>query len=123
MTLFTDEQITQLVKNGEDPNPDKDHIPVARLKLIGNGASWLVCELNPDDEDTAYGLCDLGHGYAELRSFKISAIETIAEEMEKSLLKRDESFKGQFPISVYFRAACYYFGIVTKESLVKKFQH
>ena len=30
------------------------------------GATWLLTEIDPDDHDHAFGLCDLGQGFPEL---------------------------------------------------------
>lgn len=30
------------------------------------GATWLLTEIDPDDDDHAFGLCDLGLGMPEL---------------------------------------------------------
>ena len=42
-----------------------DHWPVVKLFTPDAGATWLLTELDPEN-DLAFGLCDLGLGYPEL---------------------------------------------------------
>lgn len=42
-----------------------DHWPVVKVFTRDAGATWLLTELDPDD-DLAFGLCDLGLGYPEI---------------------------------------------------------
>jgi hypothetical protein len=35
------------------------------------GATWLLTELDPEDPDIAFGLCDLGMGSPELGSMRL----------------------------------------------------
>lgn len=46
-------------KSGEDT---ADFSPVVKLFCPWSGATWLLTELDPDDPDIAFGLCDLGMG-------------------------------------------------------------
>lgn len=48
-----------------------------RLFTPNNGATWLLTELDPDDPEIAFGLCDLGMGSPQLGSVRISEIETV----------------------------------------------
>lgn len=47
---------------------DSDPLPVIKLFTPDAGATWLLTELDPDDPDIAFGLCDLGLGNPELGS-------------------------------------------------------
>jgi hypothetical protein len=38
--------------------------------------TWLLTELDPEDGDLAFGLCDLGTGFPELASVRISELES-----------------------------------------------
>lgn len=66
--LITDEQQALLLANGLASilNPDSDPVPVVKLFTPDAGATWLLTEIDPDDHDRAYGLCDLGLGMPEL---------------------------------------------------------
>jgi hypothetical protein len=48
-----------------------DPRPVVKLFTPGAGAAWLLTELDPDDPDIAFGLCDLGLGFPELGSVRL----------------------------------------------------
>jgi hypothetical protein len=48
--------------SGEDHDPP----PVVKLFTPDAGATWLLTELDPDDPDIAFGLCDLGLGFLSL---------------------------------------------------------
>ena len=75
MKLLTQAQITKLLKNGA--NRDQDHAPVVKLFTPDVGCTWLLSEIDPEDPDTAFGLCDLGLGFAELGSVSLSEIAAI----------------------------------------------
>src|SRR3569833_4454677 len=66
--LITDEQRAQLLANGRQSldNDDFDPPPVVKLFTPDADATWLLTEIDPDDHDHAFGLCDLGHGFPEL---------------------------------------------------------
>lgn len=64
MKLFTAAQMARLKKNGQDW--DADHFPVVKLFNPMGAATWLLSQVDPENEDLAYGLCDLGFGCVEL---------------------------------------------------------
>jgi hypothetical protein len=45
---------------------DRDPPPVLKLFTPDAAATWLISEVDPDDPDRLFGLCDLGLGFAEL---------------------------------------------------------
>lgn len=45
-----------------------DHVPVCLLALPFSDCFWLLSEIDNDDENVAFGLCDLGLGFPELGS-------------------------------------------------------
>ena len=59
---------------GQEP---PDHWPVVKLFTPDAECTWLLSELDPEDPDLAFGLCDLGLGCAELGSVRVSEIESI----------------------------------------------
>ena len=84
MKLLTNEIRDQLLRNGrltqqfqEDGNAEPDFIPVVKLFTPDAGCTWLLTELDPDDPDIAFGLCDLGMGFPELGSVRISELESV----------------------------------------------
>jgi hypothetical protein len=40
-----------------------DFPPVVKLFTPDAGTTWLLTEIDPDDPDRAFGLCDLGSGF------------------------------------------------------------
>lgn len=84
MKLITSEIKKQLLQNGEFARKGGDNSMAAAklqpaLKLFHAMAEccWLITEMNPDDHDELFGLCDCGLGYPELGYVHISELETI----------------------------------------------
>jgi hypothetical protein len=103
MKLLTQTQIKQLLVNGSDQNAGKDHKPVVKLFLPGTAATWLLTELL-DNNDIAFGLCDLGHGFPELGYVSLSEITSVTSPLGLTV-EKDISFYAEHPLSVYARAA------------------
>jgi hypothetical protein len=63
---------SQLLANGHQQQPVRgtdeeiDFEPVVKLFTPWGGANWLLTEIEPDEPDLAFGLCDLGMGFPEL---------------------------------------------------------
>lgn len=81
---------------GEDIDP----LPVVKLFTPDAGATWLLTELDPDDEDIAFGLCDLGLGYPELGSVRLSEIASVHGKLGLPV-ERDLYFTADKPLSAY----------------------
>ena len=66
--LITQEQHAQLLANGRRAmeQSDFDPMPVVKLFTPDASATWLLAEIDPQDPDRAFGLCDLGFGFPEL---------------------------------------------------------
>ena len=52
-----------------------DPVPVVKLFTPDANATWLLTEIDPDNPDIAFGLCDLGLGCPELGSVSLKEIE------------------------------------------------
>lgn len=105
-TLITDEQHALLLANGLEfiQNPDLDPVPVVKLFTPDAGATWLLTEIDPDDHDRAYGLCDLGLGVPELGW--VSLRELAAARGRLGLpVERDLHFRAEKPLSACARDA------------------
>ncbi len=96
MTLKFFRKYLQLINNAE--NTYKDHRPVLKFYTPLGGCVWLLTELDPKDFRTAFGLCDVGMGAPELGYVDFN-------ELINSGVMLDEDFEGQYPISVYTKAA------------------
>jgi len=79
-TLFTKLQKEKLLANGNASNDSEggiDHVPVVKLFTPDANCTWLLSELDPDDPNIAFGLCDLGMGSPELGSVFVSELEEL----------------------------------------------
>ena len=80
MKLITAEQRAQLIANGiaqrsaTNTGIALDFEPVVKLFTPDANATWLISELDPEDPDLAFGLCDLGLGEPELGYVRISEL-------------------------------------------------
>ena len=68
------------------------------------GCTWLLTELDPDDPDIAFGLCDLGMGFPELGSVRISELEAVRGRLGLPI-ERDLHFLPTKTISAYAEEA------------------
>lgn len=105
MILLTDKIREKLIENGQPENRDKDHAPVVKLFLPGTGFTWLLSELHYEDPDIAFGLCDLGMGFPELGSVRVSELESLTVMNGIFSVERDLHFEAEYPMSVYAYAA------------------
>jgi hypothetical protein len=107
MKLLLDSQHRQLLENGrinaERQNAGQDPIdfkPVVKLFTPDAGATWLLTELDPGDPDIAFGLCDLGVGFPELGSVRLSEIAEVRGRLGLPV-ERDRHFVADKTISAY----------------------
>ncbi len=101
MILLTPELHERLLANGR--LRDVDHVPVVKFFNPVGAATWLATELD-EDNDTLFGLADLGFGCPELGSF--SLIEMASVRLPFGLgIERDLYFEVTFALSVYAGAA------------------
>ncbi|MEZ5972596.1 MAG: DUF2958 domain-containing protein [Hyphomonadaceae bacterium] len=77
-----------------------DPRPVVKLFTPDAGATWLLTELDPDDPDIAFGLCDLGLGFPELGSVRLSEITTTRGKLGLPV-ERDLHFVAEKSLSAY----------------------
>jgi len=99
MMLLTQDIRTKLEANGSEQAKLKstgsegaDHMPVVKLFTPDAGAVWLLSELDPNDKDLAFGLCDLGFGCPELGHVRISEIEEVRGALNLPV-ERDAYFR------------------------------
>jgi hypothetical protein len=104
--LITDEQRAQLLVNGRATAECQhiDPVPVVKLFTPDAHATWLLTELDPEDGDTAFGLCDIGIGMPELGNVRISKLASIVGPL-KLPVERDLYFVAQRTLSDYARFA------------------
>jgi hypothetical protein len=114
MKLLTEEIRKQLLRNGavrreaEERNPwdgaTPDFFPVVKLFTPDAGATWLLTELDPDDPDRAFGLCDLGMGMPELGYVSITELESVRGPLRLPI-ERDIWFRPEKTIAAYAEEA------------------
>ncbi len=68
------------------------------------GATWLLTEIDPEDGDRAFGLCDLGLGFPELGYVSLAELTIVRGPLQLAI-ERDLHFLSDKPISVYAREA------------------
>lgn len=98
--LITDAERAQLITNGDSLDP----MPVVRLFTPDAHATWLLASLDPADEDTAYGLIDLGIGMPELGTVKLSDLGSIVGPHWQPVM-RDRYFQPMRRLSEYLLLA------------------
>lgn len=113
MKILTKEIRERLLANGRaqrvalrsmpEPTP-LDPRPVVKLFTPDANATWLLTELDPEDDDLAFGLCDLGLGEPELGYVRISEIEALRGPLRLPV-ERDLHFSATRPLSAYYDAA------------------
>jgi hypothetical protein len=119
MKIFTADQTRRLLANGRktatalaEMREPPDHRPVVKLFTPDAACTWLLTEIDPDDPDIAFGLCDLGMGFPELGSVNLSELRQLRGRLGLPV-EREFSFEAEYPVSVYARAAYRAEGIVT----------
>lgn len=111
MQLLPDQIKSQLIRNGEQTAQAIDHgddqpdfMPVVKLFTPDAGCTWLLTELDVNDPDLAFGLCDLGMGFPELGSVRISEIEDVRGPLGLPI-ERDMYFRAEKTLSAYAEQA------------------
>jgi Protein of unknown function (DUF2958) len=100
MELLTPPLRKRLLANGAHRG---DHVPVVKFFNPLGAATWLVTELDTD-EDTLFGLADLGLGCPELGSVSLSELASVRLPLGLGIA-RDLHFAARHPLSVYAAAA------------------
>jgi hypothetical protein len=108
--LLTQAQRAQLLDNGRRQaavkgTPDEiDFAPVVKLFDPCGAGTWLLTEIEPDDHDVAWGLCDLGMGFPEFGTVSLSELASIKGRLGLGI-ERDLYFEADKPISAYIEEA------------------
>ena len=108
MILFTKPILAKLLENGrlqaaydeDSGEPYPDFHPVVKLFTPWANCTWLLTEIDPDEPDIAFGLCDLGMGCPELGSVRLSEITGVTGPAGLRI-ERDRHFTADKPLSAY----------------------
>lgn len=100
--LITKAERAQLLANGKhsSEDPSFDPYPVVKLFTPDAGATWLLSEIDPEEPDLAFGLCDLGLGFPELGCVLISELLAVRGRFGLPV-ERDRHFEAKKPLSAY----------------------
>lgn len=98
--LLTFELRTHLRRNADlSAQREQDHRPVVKFFTPDAQATWLFTELAADN-DTLFGLCDLGHGEPEIGYASLAEIQALRGPM-RLLVERDRHFRADKSLSEY----------------------
>ncbi len=106
MKLLTQEIRTKLIENGKKQEAVRgtedeiDFKPVVKLFTPDANCTWLLTELDPDESDIAFGLCDLGLGFPELGSVSITELSQVRGRLGLPV-ERDRGFKADKTLNQY----------------------
>jgi hypothetical protein len=103
MKLLTKDQERQLLAQGQcnaGREASEDFKPVVKLFCPWSAATWLLSELDPEDTDIAFGLCDLGMGCPELGSVRLSELTAVCGPGGLRI-ERDRWFRPNKALSAY----------------------
>lgn len=105
--LFTAEIRAKLLENGKanaeriaDDGNTADFWPVVKLFTPDASCTWLLTELDPEEPDLAFGLCDLGMGSPEMGNVLVSELETVRGRLGLPV-ERDLHFKASKSLTAY----------------------
>lgn len=101
-TFISHEAFAKLLANGHRTagGEDIDPMPVIKLFTPDASATWLLTEVDPDDCDRAFGLCDLGLNCPELGWVRLSDLTAVRGRLGLPI-ERDEYFRPDRTLSVY----------------------
>ena len=104
--LITAEQLAKLRLNGlaSIPGHAIDPYPVVKLFAPDGAATWLLTEIDPADDDIAFGLCDLGMGCPELGYVSLAELREVRGRLGLAV-ERDRHFQADKPLSAYAEQA------------------
>jgi Protein of unknown function (DUF2958) len=107
MELITAELRERLLENGRtnaariaDDGNTIDFRPVVKLFTPDANCTWLLSEIDTQDPDVAFGLCDLGMGCPELGSVSLSEIAAVRGPLGLPV-ERDTFFEATKSITAY----------------------
>ncbi len=100
--FLTEAQRLALTANGLRATRDDgfDPRPVVKLFTPDANATWLLTELDPNDPDRAFGLCDLGLGCPELGYVSLAELADVRGRLGLPV-ECDRHFRADRPLSAY----------------------
>ncbi len=77
-----------------------DFHPVVKLFTPDAGCTWLLTEIDPENNDLAFGLCDLGMGCPEIGSVSLAEIAALRGKLGLPV-ERDLHFEATKSLAAY----------------------
>jgi hypothetical protein len=107
LELLTADIKIRLLENGRknaarinDDGNTIDFPPVVKLFTPDAACTWLLTEIDPENPDIAFGLCDLGMGCPELGSVSLSEITALRGKLGLPV-ERDLHFEAEKSLTAY----------------------
>lgn len=106
MKLLTRSIRNRLLANGRKQKPlrgsvdEIDFRPVVKLFIPDAACIWLLTELDPENPDIAFGLCDLGRGTTAIGAVRLSELERVNGPTGRKVA-RDRHFRAQKSLIAY----------------------
>ncbi|MBJ7441930.1 MAG: DUF2958 domain-containing protein [Sphingopyxis sp.] len=101
-----------------DERPEPDPLPVVKFFNPLGAATWLATELD-EDNDTLFGLADLGFGCPELGSFSLHEIASVRLPFGL-FIERDEHFMSVWRLSIWADTARRAGSIISAETEIRR---
>ena len=105
--LLTDAQLFALIVNTVKSEAAEakggaefDPVPVVKLFTPDANATWLLTEVDAQEHDRAFGLCDLGLGHPEIGWCSLSEIAKVRGSMRLPV-ERDRHFSPTKTLNQY----------------------
>lgn len=91
-----------LEANSQNVDGQTEHWPVVRLYTPLGKSVWLLSQIEPNDRDKAFGLCDEGNGQPTLEHVSLSELTARFGHLS---VRWDDKFQADKPLSAYAEAA------------------
>ena len=102
--LITDEQKQKMLDNNAMRQGHADNVyspyPVVKLFNPNGGGTWLLTEIAMNNQDLAFGLCDLGMGFPELGWVSIAELKEVRTPFGLGI-ERDAWFEASKTLTDY----------------------
>jgi hypothetical protein len=121
--IITADERARMLANGarSAAGDDIDPAPVVKLFTPDASATWLLTELDPDEPDIAFGLCDLGLGSPELGSVRLSEISAVRGPLRLAV-ERDILFETRTSLSTWAEVASGTGSLRAAERIIARFE-
>jgi len=93
MKLITADIQKKLERNHAKASETGESVPIVLKLFGGSNCTWLITEIEPNN-DTMWGLCDIGHGFCEFGTVSLSELKTTRFPPFGLGVERDMYFSG-----------------------------